>query len=315
MTQTKAQEAAIDRLTSLRQQVEQIHARTVTLLEKTLEDSANFQVKNPSADTPYTLTEASIVELTRGRNELAQLLAYYDTQIQTIRFAAKQAQAQPTQAEQANELALQMRARVEQLAEAEVEISNAGDAPAATGVMATTYEVKSGSPAPADTLPVEEPVTDQPVKELPTIIPPPENSLMRLVGKQSPLLDLFAPGPWLPEGRGTVTVGTNGAAGNFKWYKSIDPADKPALDRAKLPTGFFGGEGRPTSVMLRMQSCILHWTFGLNHESMSVFMVGLSDADPANLRWFKVNELSASYTRKLIQELAKIKESLNEAQQ
>jgi hypothetical protein len=300
MTQTKAQEAAIDRLTSLRQQVEQIHARAVTLLEKTLEDSASFQVKYPTAQKPFTLTEPSIVELTRARNELAQLLAYYDTQIRTIRFASEQAQqaAQPTQAEQANELALQMRARIEELAQTEVDVATAGATPSVS----------------TDSLPVEEPVAEQaPKQELPTIIPPPENSLMRLIGKQSPLLDLFAPGPWLHEGKGTITVGTNNTAGNFKWYRTINPADKTPLERAKLPTGFFGGEGHPASVVLRMQSCILHWTFGMDHESMSVFMVGLSDADPTNLRWFKVNELSASYTRKLIQELAKVKESITEA--
>lgn len=315
-TQQQAQQTAIGRITSVRQQVEQIHNRTVILLEKTLEDSANFQLKHPNAEMPFTLTEPSIVELTRARNELAQLLAYYDTQLNTILAAARQAKGQPSQAEQANDLALQMRARVEQLAQQEVDTVNVPDA-ASNGVQATSYEVLPSTVVAAtespDTLPVEEPIAEGP-KGLPS--PPiPENSLERLVGKNSPLLQIFAPGPWLPEGKGQITVGTNNAVGNFRWYKTIDPAAKDALERAKLPTGFYGGDSRPSSVVLRMDNSIVHWTFGLTHEEISVFMIGLSNTDPNNLRWFKSNELSASFTRKLIAELATVLHKLEQAQQ
>ena len=129
---------------------------------------------------------------------------------------------------------------------------------------------------------------------------PQENSIMRLLSANSPLLDIFMMSPWLPNGQGYVTVGTPG----FKWYKGTNPMEKDLATRAALPTGFYSGETVPGSVVLRMEKCILIWnSFQLDPSYMSVYMVGLSDADPNNIRWFKPSELAASHARQLITEL------------
>lgn len=137
-----------------------------------------------------------------------------------------------------------------------------------------------------------------------------ENNLQRLLGSTSPLLDIFAPGPWLPNGKGTVTISSIG----FKWYKSTDPMDYANDTRAKLPSGFYGGEEYPKFVMLRMDTCILFWNFKMESRYMLVYIAGLSDAIPDGVvRWFEPNELSASYTRRLVTEITETAKHRNKS--
>lgn len=286
MNQDSQKQAVLDRLDALSGKVTSIHLRISGMLDRALEDAAKLQMSGTGLSF-QTLSEDAIVDLTRLKNETAELSEYYATQkamvLSTLQKQEQQVEVQPVDpAQQAQELARTMRERAAQLAAQPV-------APAA---------------APATEplgLPVAEPVAEELAKPtLPTLVPIPENSLERLVSRvNSPLLDLFAPGPWLPEGKGNVTVGT------YQWYKTVNPLEKNELDRAKLPTGFYGDNGRPTSVLLRLETCIIHWTFGLDFDAMTLFIVGLSNQDPNNLRWFKPQDLSATYTRRLIQELAK----------
>jgi hypothetical protein len=139
----------------------------------------------------------------------------------------------------------------------------------------------------------------------------PVNSITRLLSNQSPLLNIFAPGPWLPDGRGTVTVGSEG----FQWYKGTDPMLRDPIARAKLPNGFYSGTDHPRYAVLRMNTCILVWSFGLEPEAMDLFMVGVSDQDPNHPRWIKPTELTASFTRKLILELEEARKKYATPQQ
>jgi hypothetical protein len=147
-------------------------------------------------------------------------------------------------------------------------------------------------------LPQAEPLRDVPVPKAP------ENSLLQLLSiPTSPMLDIFTPSPWLPEGRGLITVGSTGLDGTeFRWYKNVEPLVKQGLDRAKLPGGFYGGPERPTHVVLRLKSVILVWSFELEPECISAYLVGLSDAQDTP-RWFTLKELSATFTRRILQEV------------
>jgi hypothetical protein len=296
MSNQEAQkQAVLDRINTLHTKVGEAAKMADYLLTTASEDAARMQLAGLTEEFKIDiLTGEGIVGLTRLKNELDELNSYYAQQKQMLEIAMNQPEEKPAITidlnQQAQELARTMRERAAQLAAQPV-----APAPAAVEEAPAT-ELKTEALG----LPIAEPVEEAPAKPaLPTLVPVPENSLERLVSKASPLLDIFAPGPWLPEGRGTVTVGS------YQWYKSVNPLEKNELDRAKLPTGFYGGDARPAGVLLRMETCIIYWTFGLDFEAMTVFMVGLSNADPNNLRWFKPQELSASYTRRLVTELAK----------
>lgn len=143
-----------------------------------------------------------------------------------------------------------------------------------------------------------------PVKSMdpqPPVARPPQNSLAILFGEASPLLDIFAAGPWLPNGRGLITVGSEG----FQWYKRANPLQLAAEAKAGLPSGFFAEmDGLPACVVLRLKSTIVVWTFKLDPEAVAVYMVGLSDQDPAQPRWFSPTQLTATYTARLVKELS-----------
>jgi hypothetical protein len=128
---------------------------------------------------------------------------------------------------------------------------------------------------------------------------PPQNSVDILLGQASPLLDIFAAGPWLPDGRGIITVGSAG----FQWYKRANPLQLAAEDRSTLPAGFFGGDSVPACVVLRLQSTIVIWSFTLEPDSIAIYMAGLSDRDPQHVRWFSPTHLSATYSARLLKEL------------
>jgi hypothetical protein len=136
--------------------------------------------------------------------------------------------------------------------------------------------------------------------------PPPENSLGILESMESPLVEIFASGPWFPEGKGRVTVGSKG----FDWYKNTDPFTRDDYARAGLPTGFYWGEARPTQVVLRLETCILVWDFNLNVENMLVYIAGVSDVVTGTVRWLKGCELSASLSARFVRDLLAKKREL-----
>lgn len=138
---------------------------------------------------------------------------------------------------------------------------------------------------------------------------PPMNSLELLVSETSPLCDIFAPSPWFPEGRGTVTVGSKG----FNYYKGTNPITEDSKRRSELPSGFYAGDGVPAYVLLRMDTCILLWDFKLALEGMQVYMVGFSDAVAEEAPvWFNPTAMSASLTARLMNELKIILERIKE---
>lgn len=136
--------------------------------------------------------------------------------------------------------------------------------------------------------------------------PPPENSLGILESLESPLVEIFAPAPWFPNGKGYVTVGSKG----FKWYKETDPYVSSDIVRGTLPTGFYSGEDRPTKIVLRLETCILVWDFNLNVEHMLVYMAGVSDTKAESPHWLKGSELSASLSARLLRELREKKKQM-----
>lgn len=310
--------AALQRITELRTKVAGVTHTVETLLNLALQDSANFNNAKISGaldrtfPTPNILSRDNLIELAVVKNKLTELNNYYDqqyAQFTAVIALGRQQQElmamptpaptpvpQPTPA-QAEVLLANLRASIEQAA--------AGGTPAPVEGSGANAAVNVTSTATtAGGLPAEEPIVETPQgRSLPTP-PAPTNNLERLLSQtESPLVQIFAPGPWLPEGKGTVTVGT------FQWYKETNPAVKSAIECAKLPTGFYGNEhGRPACVILRMENAIVYWNFGFTADDISVFMVGLSNANPSNVRWFKVGELSASYTLRLVTELQAVLE-------
>lgn len=136
---------------------------------------------------------------------------------------------------------------------------------------------------------------------------PPKNSLAVLVSHESPLCEIFSPSPWFHQGRGTITVGSK----DFSYYKDVDPTKKDGKTRATLPNAFYGGDGQPKWVLIRLKTCALLWNFEFDVESMSVYMAGVSDAKTSEEpRWFKASELSASFSARLLLELNQFKEEI-----
>lgn len=327
-------QVALERLTMLRDKMSKAHIRASALLQTALTDATALYSQGGAVKLPDILSDPGIAELTILRNELGELQNFYDTQLRHLSgvIAANAVEIADRPVVSAEEAMKALKARTEHMAaqrahaednRAETSLTKLYDTAVAempasrigSQVPASDTEQLSVSTAPA--LPKEEVVT---TSGLPAVdstepkrpsIPIPENSITRLLGSNSPLLGIFAPSPWLPDGRGLVTVGSEG----FQWHKTVDPVQRDPLARAKLPMGFYGGTDHPRYVVIRMQTMLMLWSFDLAPESMELFVVGLSDQDPNNMRWLKVTELSASYTRKLIQELAAIQEKHSPAPQ
>lgn len=140
-----------------------------------------------------------------------------------------------------------------------------------------------------------------------SVLPPPphpENSISRLLGIDSPLFEIFAPSIMVPGGRGFITIGSEG----FPWHGNVDTETKGAVEKASLPTGFYGelNSGNvsfPKTVLIRLEKSILHWNFSLDPNGLQVYMVGISDSNMEDLRWFTLNNLTATFTRRLVVEL------------
>ena len=319
------------RLDSLLSKTTHLHNLANQIVTTALNDSVNFpNYSSPGQDAdlerPAILSDNGLIQLTQLKNELGEMMNYYFNQKEqftaslnaiAVRNAAAQQAVQDAVAVEAPQVdsVESLRERIERMAageqpvveeqQAEVPVViHQGNRPDNSGVLEMTEKLISENlgvrlPHEASGLPTALPVVElQP--ETPAALRPPENSVMRLLGANSPLLDIFMTSPWLPNGNGYVTVGTPG----FKWYKGTNPMEKSLAERATLPTGFYSGEDVPGFVVLRMDNCILIWSaFQLDPSYMSVYMVGLSDADPDNIRWFKPSELAASHARQLITEL------------
>lgn len=190
-------------------------------------------------------------------------------------------------------------ARRQQLAGLELDVgSSTGASMPVTSLMGLHAPADQGVAATSAGLPpVRTPSVLTPESLQPTDVP--KDSLQILFGPASPLLDIFAAGPWLPNGRGLVTVGSKG----MRWHKDTNPLNVAPADLAQLPAGFYGGENVPAYVLLRLKTSIVLWGFRLDPDQISVYMVGASDTDRQHPRWFSPITLTATYTARLLKEL------------
>ncbi len=324
-TQLTPQQAAMERLENLLNRTAKLYYGIRTLVDCTLCDAVDFPKRSspgPDSDLerPFILTDEGLIVLTQLRDELRELVIYYTNQKE--QFSASMAAItdrvsaiQETQIQEIpeKETVETLRERIERIAAENV---NSVDDVLEKGphvhktirqdrneVLAAASKLAMGLDpaqriAKPNTLPAALPAIDL-NKDDAAPLRPLENSIMRLLGPNSPLLDIFMMSPWLANGKGFVTVGTPG----FNWYKGTDPMEREPAARASLPSGFYFGEDVPKYVILRMSKCIIIWGFELEPESMSVYIAGTSDANPDSVRWFKPSDLAASHTRQLIGEL------------
>lgn len=311
------QQAAIDRIALLQGKVDNVYVHVNTLLALAINDAVSFEQNLPELQEfkPAILSEKNIIVMTQLKNELNELLQYYSGQKEQFIAAIAVETVIANQLPSKEDAVKNMRQHVEDMARAVVPaaivnvptvihqgVSSIREASAlarqaAVAAVATVIE-KSG-------LPTAIALTDRPTPSLVDQIAQPENALQRLLGNASPLLDIFAPSPWLPEGKGIITVGSDG----FQWYKRTNPLVREAGERATLPSGFYHGDSRPEFVILRLKNIILVWNFKMTPDDMLFYIVGLSDNNPENVRWFHPSELSASYTRRIVTELAEMIEA------
>lgn len=293
------QEAALKQLRTMLSNTSALSSIANKIMDQSLRDAVAWRNNGGSGECPVLLTQPSLNDFHRLKKGLQDLVDYYSKQVEIFgnHIGANAAVAVPAnnihepEVDPVEQLRIQTEQLVLSAAVSEAPATLANDVPTVSGARAAaaaTSTLPKPSALPAPVLP-----------NLSQKRPPLENSIARLVGEQSPLLDIFAPAPWLPNGRGTVTVGSPG----FQWYKNTDPFATDSNTRATLPSGFFGGEERPLFVVIRLETCILVWNFAMDPESMLVYMAQVSDTDPENLRWFKPSELSSSFTRRLVQEL------------
>lgn len=327
-TSPSPEQDALQRLQFLSNTASQRAAEAKDLLDTAFKDAVGWQTGQASVPCPQILTRPGLTALSNLHKGLAELAGYYLTQLGRFRQATGQQEKSPEAiafTEQAKIDALRREieggtaatmGNIQQVqqaaAQARVEAAAAEPAPATLNdgtptvsaarqaqaarlamlggedVDATLPKIRAGQ------LPVAQPIQDGTVSQRQ------ENSLAKLFGDESPLLDYVAGAPWCPRGRGQITVGSKG----YKWYRERDPMSMTATERCGLPTGFYGdGPNGPQFVVLRAQSVILIWGFDLNPESVLMYMVGVSDIDPQNPRWLHPTSLSASFSRRLVAEL------------
>lgn len=138
-------------------------------------------------------------------------------------------------------------------------------------------------------------------EELPTIAPPPSNYQRMVDPKYSPLFRAFAQAPWLENGTGVITIGTEGYKDYVKDIVNID-----GYTRARSPQGFYRAtreETIPSHVIVRLRMFALMWDFKSNEDSIKVYQVGLSDAGANDHRWFNLKELPSGSIARLLGEL------------
>ncbi len=115
----------------------------------------------------------------------------------------------------------------------------------------------------------------------------------------SPLLRIFAASPWLPNGHGTITIGSEGFE---KWrdYEIDLAGDFTRL--VTLPQGFYGvvsdGTNKiPRHVVIRLKDTMLIWNFSMEEGSLYAWRPGLEKTYRA------VEHLSASTLRIALEQL------------
>ncbi|BAW19240.1 hypothetical protein [Ralstonia phage RP31] len=291
------QEAAMQRIRAMLDTTSKASNIATRIMDTALKDAVAFRTSGLSNEVcPILLTQPALVEMQHLKKSLQELVDYYTQQVEAFGKAmGMQANAAPAPEVDPVE---QLRIQTEQLAAG---INQVEEAPARLDNGTPTVSGARAAAAAQSTLPKP---------GLPGAVPPagerlpgrasvPENSIERLLSPQSPLLEIFAPAPWLHSGRGSITVGSPG----YQWYKGTYPFTMDAAQRATLPSGFYGGEERPQHAVVRMETCILVWSFELDPDSIQIYMVGASDTDPANPRWFSLSSLSSSFSRRLVQEL------------
>lgn len=115
----------------------------------------------------------------------------------------------------------------------------------------------------------------------------------------SPLLRIFAASPWLPNGQGTITIGSEGFE---KWRDyEIDLAGD-FIRLVTLPQGFYGvvsdGTNKiPRHVVIRLKDTMLIWNFSMEEGSLYAWRPGLEKTYRA------VEHLSASTLRIALEQL------------
>src|SRR5690606_32585867 len=231
------------------------------LYEILILDRVKFENTFGHAALPEIMQDENMAEVVLLRESLESLISYYDIQYSQQVANMEKLNDKKVEVEKKPELSEADRQRIRQQVANVAQMSKSSKAVGAT-IASDESEIKttpmnnqateSTMETPKTGLPQVEEIKDKGEKKIPSL-PIPENSLNRLLGENSPLLQIFAPAPWLPEGKGVVTVGSEG----FKWYKDTNPMERSELDRARLPTGFYGGEHKPEFVVLRMESIIL----------------------------------------------------------
>lgn len=308
---TNPQQVAIERIIVLQDKIHTAHNRVSTLLDIALIDAVQF--KEAGKEIPVILSEDALVELTRVKNELSELNEYYQKQRDQLTVALRRALTDKSENAALNEAVERLRERSEQMSKDSVpRLAVQKEEPVeATETPAVEGDYQPVMPAREITAARREDIIGKVEETVSTLIdgikiPDPEstlfakkNHLERILGDSSVLLDLFAPGPWLANGRGTLTVGSE----DFQWHQGTNPLQKAAQDRAQLPSGFYAGDSLPECVLIRLETVILVWSFELTPESMLVYIAGISDTYPQEPRWFRPTDLSASYTRRIVTEL------------
>lgn len=314
------QEAAMNNLRRMLSDVTRLTGIAGKLMDITLRDAVAWSEAGGVGDCPVIMTQGCLVDFHQLKQGLQGLVDHYSEQVDVLSkvlpVSATPAPAPAPAPVPAVDPVEELRRKTAQLADAVPLVrapASVSEAPARLADDTPTVSGARAAAAARSTLPK---VNALPAPAIPSAgqgnnpnRAPLENSIARLLSAQSPLLDIFAPAPWLPDGRGGVTVGSEG----FQWYKGTDPFALSNEDRAALPSGFYSGDQRPKFAIVRLETCILVWSFVLDPETMLAYVTEVSDADPSNLRWFKPSELSSSFTRRLVQELAALAEARRQA--
>lgn len=348
-TNPNPSQSVLHRVTFLRNVAQNSYQSASDALEMALRDAVQWRNAGNQSGCPSILTQEGLVKLFNLKKNLTQLIELYTEQLNLLQTTIAEANKPPATSpeEQQRQTMEQLLSETEQAATQaslktpsdmkafeevvrranEVTVQFADGTPTVSAARAAAAQSRAAalasldpayeSPAAAPStggLPRPTPLTDvRAASAIDEAAAPPSNSLAALFGPDSPLLDIFAPSPWLPNGRGAITVGSTDGSNDYKWYKSIDPLLRDSNSRAVLPSGFYGGPERPKCAVLRLDTIMLVWSFELAPECMSVYVVGLSDAQERGVRWFSPTELSATFTRRLLTELVKYASVIKQA--
>lgn len=311
----------IEKLNVKRNAVVEAKNLAVEIQRVALGSAANWQAgQRDNGVTPDILKHASLLQFSHLIKHLDVLVDDYTSQLEKLFEAQDAAQrlvdAAPDRATApvaepfigGHPTASSARARAQEQAGqhegtrlTEIPDTTTVVVPPAPGIAPSGSAAPSAAAVPAmktpSTLPAINPNVLEPRPAEPAA---PRNVIEVLMGLSSPLLDIFSLAPWLHSGRGRITIGSEG----FNWHQHVDPLQKLEEGRLQaLPSSFYGGAEVPAYVLLRLKTTIVLWDFSNDPEKMLVYAAGLSDADPSKIRWVKLANLPASYTRRVEVEL------------